>query len=158
MPNRWVSHVRNYAKQHNMSYRDALKSTACVNAYHSQNMHSRRNNPSYNDVPKVTCSMCRKRVPDIAGKTVFLPVKCKNRQTFGIDYGHRICHNCWFNRKDNFAREVDDDGKKLMHECPGCLNGVKPPTPLPKPPRPVNIIERGKILDLTEGNTSSDED
>ena len=31
--NKWIMHVKDYAKKHNMSYRDALKNPACKASY-----------------------------------------------------------------------------------------------------------------------------
>lgn len=31
--NKWISHVKDYAKKHNMSYRDALRDPKCKAAY-----------------------------------------------------------------------------------------------------------------------------
>ena len=33
MANSWINHVKNYAKIHNLNYRDALKSSDCKSAY-----------------------------------------------------------------------------------------------------------------------------
>ena len=31
--NKWIMHVKDYAKKHNMSYNEALRSPACKKAY-----------------------------------------------------------------------------------------------------------------------------
>lgn len=31
--NKWIQHVKSYASKHNMSYNEALRSTACKKAY-----------------------------------------------------------------------------------------------------------------------------
>ena len=78
--------------------------------------------------PTVECCVCGKS--NNVGETL-MPRKCLNKH--GVS-AHRICQDCWWNKKKGFALEG------VKHDCPGCVKGL-----------PLNTNKTpGETVDLTE--------
>ena len=114
--NKWLTFVSNYAQQNNVKYSEALKSPHVKDLY----------NRTY-----VPCVMCHRKFDRF---TMFSPLPCYNKN-FGK--AHKICKQCWFNKKNGFALESS------VHKCPGCVHDL----PL-NPPPPTKAS--GETIDLLD--------
>jgi len=94
--------------------------------FHRKNIKTRKLKKG--GTKKVNCCVCNKKTQL---KQTLIPRVCLVK--YGLR-GHRICQDCWWDKKTGFAKESG------THNCPGCEKG----TVLTK------MNKESVIIDLTE--------